>query len=562
MTLNTEQQVAVDCTANQILLSAAAGSGKSTTVVARICRLVRDGVDPRTVVAITFTTTSAKDLRGKLEKAGVSNLMYVGTIHGWCLRLLLKHGRLINLPTSLTVCGQAVAKEIVEELVVTLKYGGTKDTLEREIRDNPLISRPVTPSPAQQVAMAFHRRLLEAGMVTFDSMQGYALHLLKKTDVFEDHPEADEVVKWQPDHIFVDECQDLSLLDWSIYRNIRCQTRFMVGDPDQSVYNFRGAAMDEFLATARDKRWTQLTLVQNYRSDTRICDAANNLIEFNSKRIKKQIVPNTKEPGTVHAMHLADQGTELKGVVFWVQQAQSHGTLAILCRYNKQVAFFKNGLREAGVALPERQTKGSEWDSLCNRIALLINPRNNQLAVTELKRIRTPAIVKEIRIRAAAEIKPIAFLIADLYPAGWALNLPARQIEAAMRFLNDKFGLMSMKRLADLVAELPEESTLSDLLVAMNEEEAEKVISRVVVLTIHRAKGLEFDHVFLPGWNDQQFPGYRKENLEEERRLAFVSVTRARHSATITSTDMTVLWDGPPQPTTPSRFIEECGLND
>lgn len=228
MTPNQEQQSAINSTAAQIICIAGAGSGKSSTLVARIHRIIKDGTDPASIVAITFTTAAANVLHQRL---GI-RLGYIGTLHSFMLRLLEKYGDRIGLPKNLTVLDDDGRQRLIDSIVRDLKVRDSQERIQEAMADERYAQAQPRGALLNKTALAaveYHRRCREAGLIDFAGILREGLRLVKAMPAQE----------WPYAALFWDEAQDSSDTDWEIMLAMPCQTKFLCADPDQGIFAFR-----------------------------------------------------------------------------------------------------------------------------------------------------------------------------------------------------------------------------------------------------------------------------------------------------------------------------------
>ncbi|MGB8295899.1 MAG: ATP-dependent helicase, partial [Polyangia bacterium] len=287
------QQQAINSNETDILCVAGPGSGKTQTTVDRIKRLIETSTPPARIVALTFTNAAAKELEERLQsdwpclpdgsaisdnaQMATYHLGYTGTLHGFAFRCLREHGALLGYGTHLTVISPESAQDLLEQKAKEL---GCRDTIKRllEIKAAGLdTTKRMT--VAETTVASFLQELKQASIVDFDILLTEFARLVRE------HPEC-LAGRW--DHLFVDEVQDSSTTDWQIYRGLPIPSKFYGGDPDQSIYGFRGAAVAEMVAHAQAAK--VITLESNFRSLEPICRAAQALIEYNAGRIPKATI--------------------------------------------------------------------------------------------------------------------------------------------------------------------------------------------------------------------------------------------------------------------------------
>ena len=578
MTPTPAQQAAIDSNATDILCVAGPGSGKTQTTVERIRRLIETGTPPARIVALTFTNAAANELQERIyaEKheydvkveelqepipiySTVTHLGYTGTLHGFAFRCLREHGALLGYGPHLTVISPESAQDLLEQKAKELSC---RDTIKRllEIKAAGLdTTKRMT--VAETTVASFLQELKQASIVDFDILLTEFARLVR---------EFPHVLAGRWDHLFVDEVQDSSALDWQIYRGLPIPNKFMVGDSDQSIYGFRGAAVAEMVTQLQVFPHTQLIMLEaNFRSLEPICRAAQALIEHNAGRIPKATI-STRGDGVPVAFlpPAANEGEEIGIVSRKIGNLLMHpqydpNEIAVIARTNAIAGAFAKTL--AAVHIPVRQRKKSDlprdWPAARALVEFLADPDNDTLAFlwlcarnqapsahlmtrTDAHRRLREAAAAGTTINAAFQLTPYNLQPGDA-PA--QIHRAGLSKECAMVVVERLRLLQPVATMADLA-----------LLLAQPEPGIDEEGEGVHCLTIHAAKGREFGAVFLVGFEEETIPGKRKKvDIEEERRLAYVGATRAKDFLAISYAQSRVTPWGSMETCNPSRFIHE-----
>ena len=552
--LNAEQTAVVESTAKQILCIASAGSGKTSTLVARIRHLVAAGADPSKFMVITYTNAASKVLQQRLEPLRVGSC---GTLHGFLLRLLGRHHALVNLPERLSVIDDEQREPMVESIMADM---GVKSSLKKVmpfVDDNPLTFLSASTSKTKEglVAREYHRRLRKAGLLDFNTILFYGLELVSRLDAG----------TFGYTHLAVDEVQDSADIDAAIYAAMPCQNKFLCGDPDQAIFAFRGGNVANILKLARSPDWETKLLETNYRCAEEICIHAQTLIEKNADRFPKKTL--AANPGGEIVIHRCPTpAAEMSRVAMELQKfhVEQLAESAVLCRTNRIVEEFSTFL--AGVGIPVKTRKQvampKDWRRAKMFLTVLANPWCD-VAVERYVALRDgePAAAK-LRQQAAMEMRPlheVAGIVVDGSPLVMFTRSMARE------------GLSpeSRSRIEAAASELAAGWTVPDLILALNagEELAREEGHGCHVGTIHGFKGKEAVNVFLVGFEEGIIPSLKADtSVEEERRLAYVGFTRASGRLWISSCEARSQSRGPNLPPGPmqareqSRFVKEAGL--
>lgn len=542
--LNKDQLAAAHCTARTIVCSAPPGAGKTATLVERIRWLIRNGAEPQDIAAITFTTAGAKELSRRLD--GV-RLGVCSTLHAYLLKLLQRHGSMVGLPPNLSVMDEETATEsfttVLKELRLADKF------TEAELAAGVVKMRPLgvqMKTNLEVAAARYHAQMRETGELDYDAILDYGERLVKKQP---------NLAAFQ--HLLIDEGQDNSKQDWNVYSAMPQETLFIVGDGDQSVYQFRGAAPEIFVAMTKSGTVEVCPLQINYRSGDRLVAATQQLIRNNKVRISTPSIAH-RSGGTIT---VASHETPAHELAFITAQVTGKESVAVLWRTNPQVAKCREHLQGLGIKVATQRAKKQDAAARAGRAALcfMANPWSDSAALRWLK-ADTKTDVAKLQANADAAVTSVAGMVnafvCDIDVNGeWDL--------AGFTKLLDKnlgFGLLSHQWLLALAATMPDTFTLSDLMAASMARTEETEGDGIVVSTAHASKGREWDLVIVAGLESETWNRNPAEE-EAERRLAYVAMTRAR-DALVLSWCRTRPAAGRPWLTenkTASKFIAETG---
>lgn len=502
------QQAVIDATARRVVVIAGPGSGKTKTLVDRILADQQRGKRPDHMAAITFTQNAAKELRERLAAAGAADLAYVGTLHGFCLDYLRA---VMGVPV--VVLDADGAEMLLKSVLDELRSKASMDKAREAIAG-------LGPAPDEKlklVVQTYRKRLHSNGAVDYDTILTLTRDYLKAGN------------QWKAwDAIYVDEYQDSGPLDAAIYDLLNCAFRFIVGDPDQAIYGFRGARMENLLDVAGSADTWVGFMEGNFRSCPAVCRAATNLARHNRNRLDKATVAVTGRAGAVRLLDGAPFPTEqaeLVALTNAVKQIPLGESTAVLVRYNTTRQAVIDQLKGSGVAVKERpESETKEWKATKLTISLLCNPANNLTLFFWLAgrwgRESASAMMAQHRAGKAVSLgfpllpyATTADLARILSQAGHDKECVLRAVDAA-----ETIGTVNPAKLA----------------IALHEgagRQPDVSADGVSVLTMHGAKGLEFDNVFVPACELESLPGASADlvTTEEARRLFYVAITRARH---------------------------------
>ena len=593
--LNSRQREAVEATEGRIRVVAGAGTGKTKALTHRYAYLVNVlGIDPANLLCLTFTNKAAAEMRNRIAAMVHSGDYndFVCTLHGFCVKFLRKEIYRIGFPKSFTVLDEedskAIAKQAMDEMGIKRTEKTVKQFLDAVSKEKALSGYIQTYMlPGCVVSDEMRRTSRLAGYVS-RQMKHYALDfddLMNVTKYILDHfQDACDYWQTQLNYIMVDEAQDCNLDDWDLIDRLSAKHRnlFVVGDPDQAIYEWRGARPDLFVNFAADRT---VVLDENYRSTPRILDVANCVIANNQNRIPKDLFTRKAEGRAVIHFHGKSEKEEMEWIVAQIRQLLGNGArvndIATLYRSSYQSRALEQELlnahleytvwggtrfferREIKDALSYLRLVNNQDDDLS--FERIINVPSRKLGRKFLDGIRAKADERGISLYSALQID------GDPRSDGFVqLIEDARQyarenrVSDLLNRLLDRSGYKKMVRedqdedrlenLDELLQSIrhyesirtPEESTLADYLqdIALyTNDDHRKEVPTLKLMTIHQAKGLEFPYVFVTGLSEGVFPNMRsvreakKNGEEEERRLMYVAITRAEKALFLTESE-------------------------
>jgi len=620
--LNESQRAAVEAVDGPVLVLAGAGTGKTRVLTTRLAHILTSGrAYPSQILAVTFTNKAANEM-----KARVSGLLgrpvegwWLGTFHALAARLLRRHAELAGLKPNFTILDTDDQIRLLKQLIQAANIDDKKwparallGVIERW-KDRGLAPDKVTAAEqgdfahgrALELYRAYQERLKTLNACDFGDL------LLHNLSLFTGHPDVLQIYQRQFKYILVDEYQDTNVAQYLWLRLLAQQHRNLccVGDDDQSIYGWRGAEVGNILRFESDFPGARIVrLERNYRSTHHILGAASGLIAHNQGRLGKTLWTDSNEGEKVAVQGLWDGEEEARFVGDEVETLQRKGVklgqIAILVRAGFQTREFEERFITLGV--PYRVIGGPrfyERQEIRDAIAYLrvlhqpdddlaferiVNTPRRGIGDSTIRAIHNLArqqgvsmseaaarLIETDELKAAAR-KALGALLRDF--ERWR-NLSAGMPQGELaEVVLDESGYTAMWQ-ADKSPEAPGRlENLKELITAMEEfenlagflehvslvmENAEGNPGEMVnIMTLHSAKGLEFDVVFLPGWEEGLFPHQRAldENgavgLEEERRLAYVGLTRAKRRAIVSyaaNRRIHNMW----QSAIPSRFVAE-----
>lgn len=543
MTLNSSQLKAVELDAPLIVVPSGPGSGKTRVGVMRGRRLARA---KHKVVVLTYTNSAANEYRRRILDCGTTGVHQVcenltvdfcGTLHSYCFKVVRQFGYKIGYAHgNVGILPESDQEDLLREVRRRLGF---------EALSLPFILNHKFDEPrAQQVWKEYLFLLKRNNLVDYDRILLDAFLLL-----------ADQEVRHELriDDLIVDEAQDSAAIDWSIYHAIPASSRFYIGDIDQAIFEFRGAYPKGFLEEAKGAEIIKLE--DNYRCAAAICRAANALIRHNENRFDKDTIAVTSDEGEVTVTVRDDPWSELNWMADKMIKLRTGTSMAVLCRTNHEVQRTFDYLR-SNTSLPihagyEFQRTPPDWHRALLLIGLEASPYNEILAERFLRLDHDSSLVDRWKIEGQARGEYLTDRIKGAPPTN---NMHELLEYLALHGV----GQETIYAIKARMALMAEDSSILDLLQDLNANQRTESAptGAVYVGTIHSAKGREFDVVFLPAFEELGC----ETNPEEERRLAFVALTRARRAVHISwSKQRKPKWGETIEPE-PSRFIAEMNL--
>ena len=620
--LNSKQLEAVEAVDGAVLVLAGAGTGKTRVLTARLAHLIAQKIaQPWSILAVTFTNKAAREMRDRVTKiiGPMAEQVWLGTFHSLGARILRRHAELVDLKPNFTILDTDDQIRLIKQIMQAEDLDEKKwpprvlaGVIQRW-KDRGLTPEKVSDDEAKQyseiklaeVYSQYQNRLSVLNAADFGDL---LLHCLT---IFQNNPDILRDYQNRLTHLLVDEYQDTNVAQYLWLRflaqghqNICC-----VGDDDQSIYGWRGAEVGNILRFENDFAGSRvIRLEQNYRSTSRVLSAASGLIAHNEGRLGKTLWTNGNDGDKIIVRSVWDGEAEARIVGDQVETYQRKGfslnEMAILVRASFQTREFEERFLTLGV--PYQVIGGARFyermeirDAIAylrviyqpdDDLALerIINKPKRGIGLASLQSIHQLARLESIslwlsitKIIETDELRPAArknltMLVNDF--ARWRSMLDNTDHIELAGIVLDESGYTEMllkdkspeapgrlENLKELISALEEFDGLSQFLehISLVMENAEDdTTEQISLMTLHAAKGLEFDKVFLPGWEEGVFPNQRSldesgaKGLEEERRLAYVGLTRARETVEISFAANRRIY-GNWQSSIPSRFVSE-----
>lgn len=554
------QQEAIDSYDSNLLLIAGAGSGKTATVIQRIKCLIERGVNPASILCLTFTRKAAMEMRERLEKmlgARVIRPIWIGTFHSISYRILSQWGYKIGYKVSKTESISVTSPEEADTLLkAVLDQYDFRTPMKKLMEAKGLLShdniKPTNPD-IERVLREYKSRLKESNAVDFDYL------LLEVHALFEACPEALKYYQEKFAYIFVDEYQDTDIVQYNLHEKISPRNLLVVGDADQSLYNWRGARIEiilDFDKTHPDAK--VIKLEHCFRCGDKIVAAANTLIEHNQNRIKKTLIGATQADGRIDLFNESN-AEQIARFLAEEMAFEPPSEIAVIARNHRALELIERACREYKLDVLRVGKATNEVEAMdCFKfmvayLKLRLNPLNN-IAFLTANNVGFRTILPEIW-KQANEIG-----------CSWY------QAFADQAIVDHEQPIVDFYRACCGRSNQPMNAIVLDYLEAMFDEgisaedwlkqyqlkdsqlELEKKKDGMITLiTAHAAKGLEWNNVIIADFDELAFPSniaIKNNTIEEERRLAYVAFTRARQR-------LSIFYNAHK----PSRFLLEANLN-
>ncbi len=626
-TLNKEQKIAVEHKNGPLLVLSGAGTGKTRVLTSRFVYIVKKlNVKFNEIIAVTFTNKAANEIKERVNKELQSSIEtpWIGTFHSIFAKFLRKHSGLVNLKSNYTILDIEDQKKLIKQVLDYCKID--KDISEsiyhneiQNLKDNKIlfnenkkISKFSSLERLDDIYFYYQQRLIEINAVDFGDI------LLHSYQILSNNPEIKKSYQRFIKHILIDEFQDTNLIQYDLIKLILNYNKnlFCVGDDDQSIYAWRGANIENIINFPKEFNSPVVRLTKNYRSNSSILEAAASIISNNKNRLGKDLVSFNKK--------IPDQKINLNSFYsqeeesLWISnnisnKFQENNSIGILVRLTSQMRSIEDKLIK--YALPyeiiggprffERKeikdilaylklANGLQDDLSFERVinlpkrgvgeqsVKLIIDNAREKKVSFFESLMSLSFENKLPGSLMVKTKPFIDIIkktSDLINRTSLEDIGIFIIEESgyLKMLeNEKNKLKQLENesridnLKEFVNALSEFENLDDFLehVGLVNENQKKIKSNSVkLMTLHAAKGLEFDHVYLPGWEEGIFPSSRaleqnsSKSLEEERRLAYVGITRAKFDLNLSYATSRYTY-GMNNYSLPSRFLNEISNVD
>jgi len=618
--MNKEQQEAIDATEGPVLIVAGAGAGKTRVITHRILNLIKKGTPPHSILAITFTNKAAKEMRERVEillkedkdlnlPISMSEKPFVSTFHALGVHIIKENAALVGLTRHFTIFDRSDSKRAVKEAM-------EQGSVDPKKFDPGIILNLISRAKGEGINQAAYLDSAKDYMqeLTANVWEKYEAILQKEKALdFDDLllKTAQILGKYEPirkhysdvwKYIHVDEYQDTNRVQYKIvkYLSESHHNICVVGDADQNIYSWRGATMENMINFEKDyPEATVIVLEKNYRSTKNILAAANAVIEKNLLRKKKTLYTDNDRGDKLSLMVSYTETDEARNIADTARLLIDSGTapqdIAVLYRTNFQSrvleeSFIRKNIpyQLVGVRFFERKEikdvlsyikaalNKDSWGDI-NRIINVPARGIGKVTVAKIASNREDLLPPAMKIKIAEFWK----LLGDI-----AKEIKEKKPSETVKFVIEETGISKMLRkegdsdaeerllnIQELVSvatqydHLPPEEGIETLLsnaaLATDQDDLQKNIDAVKLMTVHASKGLEFDYVFIAGLEQDLFPFKHmdEENAsqsEEERRLFYVALTRAKKKVFLSYTIIRTIY-GAQRVNTPSEFIDDIG---
>ena len=622
-TLNIEQREAVVYPNGPLLVLSGAGTGKTRVLTARFAYLVeKKDVKPHTIMAVTFTNKAANEIKNRVSNELNLSIIshWIGTFHAIFSKFLRKHSSKVGLKSNFTILDIEDQKKLVKQVISFLKLDNdlSENIILSEIQnlkdeiilsnDNKEVLRHSSIKNIDMIYSLYQERLLEINSVDFGDL------LLHSYNILKNNPEILMSYKTFISHILIDEFQDTNVIQYELIKLLLDDEKniFCVGDDDQSIYAWRGAKVENILNFPEEFKAPVIRLTKNYRSNNSILSAASEIIGHNKNRLGKNLECANKqlENNKIILQSFYSQEEESLWIADSIsnQISKNEVSFSILVRLTAQMRSIEDKLIK--YALPYQIIGGPrffERKEIKDIIAYLKLAHSNDSDLSFERIINLPRrgigeqtlnlIIQNSRDKKINFLNSSRELLeSKSFPQAVSTKISVfltlidkckdlvnkTNLEDLGIFIIEESGYMKMleiekntkkklenetriENLKELVNAMSEFTNLDEFLehvglVNENIKNTEK--NNITLMTLHGAKGLEFDHVFLPGWEEGIFPSARaleekgQKSLEEERRLAYVGITRAKTNLYLSYATSRYTY-GVNNFSIPSRFLSE-----
>lgn len=560
--LSDVQKQAVEHGEGPLLIGAGAGSGKTRTLTQRVIHLIKEGTPPERILAITFTNKAADEIKkrihAELPKDKTERLPFLGTFHSFGAKILREESRLLGRTINFTIFDDGDSQRVVKKVLAALNLNAIKHTVsktERKISKikSELASLDDLNQEDEEIFLAYEKELKENNAFDFDDL------IEKPVRLFQAHPEVLEKHRERYSYILVDEFQDVNRTEYALVKLLAAKHRNLnvVGDDQQSIYKFRGADFKNFLDFEKD--WPETKIVnlgENYRSSGSIVQAAYGVIKHNKAQRHKELFTSNEAGTPIKIIATDNAEDEAEKVVSEILSSNPRTSeIAILYRTNAQSRAIEGALSLAGIPYDIfgglKFYDRKEVKDIVAAVRYAMNPKDS-MSLERLQKTFRKAVAKKLE----TELPKLGEQLDLLELIGFFMKATDYPTYLSEKFDNAEDKLENVKELLNFAGTFSSTSEFLERVTLLQDaDRPAKNITGVGVklMTIHMAKGLEFDKVFIIGATEGILPHqrslYSEDEIEEERRLMYVAMTRARKELFISFYGMAsrFLYEIPPE---------------
>jgi len=537
-TLSGPQKEAVEYKDGPLLIAAGAGSGKTRTLTQRLIQIIKNGVEPKRIVAITFTNKAANEMKSRIYKdigeRAPEAMPFVGTFHSFCARILRYEARALGRTPAYVIFDANDSKKLIRNILKSVdgKKAQTPAKTGWEISriKNNLLDPSELEEPTRTIYDEYENKLKEQNAFDFDDL------IEKVVRLFTKNPAILHKYQRMYSHVLVDEYQDINTSQYRLIK-LLCEKHkniTVVGDDQQSIYGFRWSDFTNFLNFEKD--WQEAKIIklgENFRSTGNIVKAASGLIKNNKLQRHKELWTDNEAGELIKVVGSEDADEEADIITETIMERGNTSNVAILYRTNAQSRAIEQALNfnsipydvYGGIRFYERK----EIRDIVAALRYALNPKDELSKDRILKTFR-----KKPREELLANLENHAEKLSILELVGYILKTTDYFNYLAARFTNSEEraeNVSELVRFASTFHSLHELVERISLLQATDRTKSGEE-RNIRLMTIHLAKGLEFDDVYIVGMSEGLLPHERSllsaEEIEEERRLAYVAMTRAK----------------------------------
>ena len=609
--LNKQQKEAVTHIDGPMLVLAGAGSGKTKVLTSRIAYLIENGVNPRNILAITFTNKAAKEMKDRVVNliGSSANYIQISTFHSLGLKMIKENYSVLGYDKNFTILDSddtlTVVKKIIKEMNLNPQFYNAKairnkiSSAKNELMSVSEFSHVEFDKDIVRIFEKYNSILKTNNSVDFDDLLVLPIQLLNNSEVLDRYQELYK-------YILIDEYQDTNEAQYKFTKKLanKYKNIFVVGDNDQAIYAFRGANFKNILNFEKDyPNCKTILLEENYRSTKMILNAANSVIKNNKERKDKNLWSNNPEGNKIKYIQADSDKEEGSYISSKIKELNNNGVnyedIAILYRTNAQSRLIeeemlKNNIPYRVIGSFYFYNRKEIKDLLC--YLRLINNPHDDISLTRVINVPKRGIGTKTMENLDAKSNELGISLFDAISDGKELvfknlilkmkeeceNLSLTEMvdlvlnESGMKqeLVNEKtleseIRLENLEEFKSITKNYEEEFGVISLSDFLNEislvsdmSEHQESKNKVSLMTVHAVKGLEFDYVFVTGMEEGIFPHYNAINdgsrsaIEEERRLCYVAITRAKKDLWLLNAKRRMLF-GNTQTNLPSRFMDE-----